>query len=209
MVLSDRSIVLILKHSSIHHSFALCNPGQFRQALLEQKEILMLTRRNSLGILSSALAMPFVSRTGWAQAYPNRPVRLVVPFVPGGGVDLIGRLVANQLSIIWGQQVVTENKGGAGGNIGAQSVITAPPDGYTLFLGSFFLGTNPYIYPSLGYDPIADLAPVSMICSFPNLMVVSNSSQAKSVREFIANAKVNPGRVTLRDILPLRSISPD
>jgi tripartite-type tricarboxylate transporter receptor subunit TctC len=121
---------------------------------------------------------------------------MVVPYVAGGGVDMIGRLLANQLSVTGGQQVVPENRGGAGGNIGAQAVIASPADGYSLLLGSVFLATNPYIYPSLGYDPVADLAPVSMICVFPNLMAVSNSSPAKSVKEFIAYAKANPGKIS-------------
>ena len=97
---------------------------------------------------------------------------------------------------MWGQQLVIENKGGAAGNIGAQTVVHSPPDGYTLFMGSVFLATNPYLYRSLGYDPISDLTPVTMLCAFPNIMVVPNSSPAKSVTQFIDYAKANRGKVT-------------
>jgi tripartite-type tricarboxylate transporter receptor subunit TctC len=154
-----------------------------------------LPRRKFLHLAAGAAALPAVSRIAYAQNYPNRVVRIVIPYTAGGGVDLIGRLLANELSAIWGQQVIAENRGGAGGNIGAQAIISSPPDGYSLLLGSVFLGTNPYLYPSLGYDPLSDLAPISKVCVFPNLMVVPKSSPAKTVSEFVAYAKANPGKV--------------
>src|SRR4029077_14909527 len=113
----------------------------------------------------------------------------------GGGTDIVARLIANQLSTTWGQQVVVENRGGAGGNIGGQVVAQAPPDGYTMLVGGPFLSTNPFLYSTLGYDPIADLAPVTLLCVFPNLMVVPLSSPAKSVQELIDFAKANRGKI--------------
>ena len=152
-------------------------------------------RRHFLHLAAGAAALPAVTQIASAQAYPARPVRLILPYQAGGATDIVARLIANQLSALWGQQVVVENRGGAGGNIGAQAVVQAPPDGYTILVGSVFLGTNPFLYSSLGYDPAADLAPVTLICVFPNLMVVPLSSPAKSVQEFIDFAKANRGKV--------------
>jgi tripartite-type tricarboxylate transporter receptor subunit TctC len=155
-----------------------------------------LPRRQFLVLAAGAAALPAVSAIARAQSYPNRYVRLVVPFPPGGTGDPVGRVIASRLSEIWGQQVVVENKGGAAGNIAAQTVAQAEPDGYTLFLGSLFLATNPFLFSSVGYDPIADLAPIAKVGAFANLMVVPNSSPAKSVKEFIDFAKSNRGRTT-------------
>jgi tripartite-type tricarboxylate transporter receptor subunit TctC len=123
-------------------------------------------------------------------------VRFLVPFPPGGSADPIARVLANRLSEVWGQQVVIENKGGAGGNVGALAAVTAAPDGYTIFLGGAFMAKNPFLYPSSGYDPATDLAPVTKVCEFANVMVVPNSSPVKSVREFIDHAKANRGKIT-------------
>ena len=130
------------------------------------------------------------------QGWPNRFVRLVVPFPAGGGTDAVARILANRLSEVWGQQMVIENKGGAGSNIGAEAVARSDPDGYTMLIGSLPLAVNRYLFSSLTYDPIADFAPVSLICLYPNLMVVPNSSPATSVKEFIAHAKANSGKIT-------------
>src|SRR5262245_26436066 len=110
-----------------------------------------LPRRGFLRLATGAAALPAVLRIARAQSYPNRFVRLVVPFPAGGGGDALARAVANRLSEVWGQPVVIENKGGAGGNIAAQSVAQSAPDGYTILLGTTSLATNRYIYPSLGY----------------------------------------------------------
>ena len=134
------------------------------------------------------------------QAWPNRYVRLVVPFRPGGGTDAVARILANRLSEVWGHQMVIENKGGAGGNLGAEAVARADPDGYTVLVGSLPLAVNRYLYSSLGYDPVADFAPVTLIAVYPNLMVVPNSSPARSVTEFIAHAKANPGKITFASV---------
>src|ERR1700730_2736728 len=155
-----------------------------------------LPRRRFLHLLAAAGVPASVTRIATAQTYPNRYVRLVGPFPPGGGGDALARPLANRLSEAWGQQVVIENKGGAGGNIGAQAVAQSAPDGYTLLLGSAFLAINPFLYPASGYDPVADLAPVTLLTVIPNLMMVPNSSPAKSVKEFIDHAKANPGKTT-------------
>src|SRR6266496_1089192 len=110
------------------------------------------------------------------QNWPQRFVRLVVPFTSGGGIDTIGRIVGARLSEIWGQQVVVENKPGAGGNIASEFVARAAPDGYTLYITAAGLAVNRYLFSSVNYDPVADFAPVTLICLFPNLLVVPASS---------------------------------
>jgi tripartite-type tricarboxylate transporter receptor subunit TctC len=155
-----------------------------------------LPRRAFLHLAAGAAAVPVASRLARAQSYPNRYVRLVIPFPPGGSADPVARVLANRLSEMWGQQVVAENKGGAGGNIAAQAVAQSAPDGYTLFLGSAFLAINPFLYSTMSYDPIDDLAPITLVCDFANVMVVPNSSRARSVRDFIEHAKANRGKIT-------------
>ena len=155
-----------------------------------------LTRRTFISCAITSAVISGVSHQVAAQNWPNRYVRFVVPFPPGGSADPIARVLAGRLSDIWGQQVVIENKPGAGGNIGAIAAAQSAPDGYTLFTGTVFLATNPYLYRSLGYDPIADFAPITRLCTFTNVMVVPNSLPAKSVREFIGYAKANPGKIT-------------
>ena len=114
----------------------------------------MLTRRK---ILISASALALSGGLARAQAWPTRFVRLIVPYPAGGGADAIARIVGQRLSEMWGQQVLIENKGGAGGNIASDAAAKSPPDGYTMYLGAEFLTTNPHVYPKLSYDPIADL----------------------------------------------------
>jgi tripartite-type tricarboxylate transporter receptor subunit TctC len=155
-----------------------------------------LPRRQFLHLAAGAAALPALLRKAGAQGYPNRYVRLIVPFPPGGSADPIARVLANRLSEIWGQQAVIENKGGAGGNVGAQAAATAAPDGYNIFFGGAFMAKNPFLYPSSSYDPVADLAPVTKVCEYANVMVVPNSSPVKSVREFIDYAKANRGKIT-------------
>jgi tripartite-type tricarboxylate transporter receptor subunit TctC len=153
-----------------------------------------LTRRRfSQLVAGAAIATPCTAR---AQAWPARPVRLVIGFAAGGGMDSGARIVASRLSELWGQQVVVENKPGAGGNIAIDTVAHAAPDGYTMLMTSIALAINRYLFPSLGYDPDADFAPVSLIGTYPNLLVVPNSSPAKSVAEFIAYVKSRPGKIT-------------
>jgi tripartite-type tricarboxylate transporter receptor subunit TctC len=142
------------------------------------------------------LAPGLIARTAQAQEWPSRPVRLIVPFPPGGGADAIARIVSVRLAEMWGQQVVIESRAGAGGNIASEAVARSAPDGYTLYLAGDFQATNLYLYPRLSYDPVADFAPVSLVVQFPVAFVVPNSSPARSVEEFIAHAKANAGRLT-------------
>jgi tripartite-type tricarboxylate transporter receptor subunit TctC len=157
----------------------------------------MLNRRRFVGLAAAAIAAPPVlpSRAAGAD-WPVKPVRVVVPFTPGGSTDITARLVSNRLQEIWGQSVVVENKPGAGGNIAADMVAHADPDGYTIFISGPGMATNQFLYPSLSYDSVADFAPVTMLITQPNLMCVPNSSPAKSVREFIAYCNDNRGKVT-------------
>ena len=158
----------------------------------------MITRRHLVGLAAASALAPAVSpQSPMRKAWPNRIVRLVVPFAPGGGTDAVARILSTRLSEIWGQQMVIENRGGAGSNIGVETVARAEPDGYTILIASLPIAVNRYIYPSLNYDPIADFAPViADLPVYPNLMVVPNSSPAKSVKEFIAHAKANRGKIT-------------
>jgi tripartite-type tricarboxylate transporter receptor subunit TctC len=158
----------------------------------------MLDRRRFVA-LSSALALapilgPHVVRA--QAAWPSRFVKLIVPFAAGGAADIIARTISNRLSEVWGQQVVVENRGGGGANIGTAAVAQSDPDGYTMLLSSVGQAINRFLYPSLTYDPVADFAPVSLICLQPNIMVVPNASPAKSVKDFIAYAKANPDKIT-------------
>src|SRR6266851_678707 len=156
----------------------------------------MITRRSAIGLAATAMLAPAAVRQAQAQSWPNRFVRLVVPFPPGGGTDAIARVVAGKLSDIWGQQMVVENRGGGATNIAMEAVARAEPDGYTMLITSMPLAVNRFLFPSLNYDPIADLAPVSLICEYPNIMAVPMGSPARSVEDFIAYARANPGKVT-------------
>jgi tripartite-type tricarboxylate transporter receptor subunit TctC len=157
----------------------------------------MMDRRRLLALAGASATAPLLPRAAHSQsAWPNRPVRLIVPFAPGGGTDGVARIIAARLSEIWGQQMVIENKGGAGSNIGIEHVARSEPDGYTVLIASLPLAINRYIYSSVSYDPVANFAPVTLICLYPNLMIVPNSSPVKSVTEFIDYAKKNKGKIT-------------
>jgi tripartite-type tricarboxylate transporter receptor subunit TctC len=157
----------------------------------------MLNRRHFVGLTAAAIAAPsIVSSHVQSGDWPAKPVRVVVPFTPGGSTDITARLVSNRLQEVWGQSVVVENKPGAGGNIAADLVAHSDADGYTILITGPGLATNPFLYPSLSYDPVGDFAPVTMLITQPNLMCVPNSSPAKSVREFIDYCNQNKGKVT-------------
>jgi tripartite-type tricarboxylate transporter receptor subunit TctC len=144
-----------------------------------------------LVLLSVAMALP-----AGAQAYPSRPVKLVVPFPPGGSLDITGRLIAQRLSEMWGQSVVVENKPGAGGNIGADFVAKSPPDGYTILLGALSThAVNPNLYAKMPYDAVKDFAPITLIATTPNVLVVNAATPVNNVREFVAWTKANPGKL--------------
>ena len=157
----------------------------------------MICRRQLMTLsAASVLAPRLAGRAAFAQNWPSRVVRLIAPFPPGGGTDGVARIIAAGLSEIWGQQVIVDNRPGAGSNIGAEAAVRSDPDGYTILIGSLPLAVNRFLYSSLNYDSITDLAPVTLLCTYPNVMAVPNSSPAKSVQEFIAHAKANRGTIT-------------
>lgn len=140
-----------------------------------------------------ALGLGMFPEPSPAQAYPQRPVRLIVPFPPGGGADLVARIVGDKLTEKWRQQVVIDNRGGAGGTIGTEIAARAQPDGYTLLMASSNHPINVHLYRKLPYDPVADFAPVMLAGSAPLMLVVHPSVHARSVKELIALAKSKPG----------------
>src|SRR6266705_1378530 len=143
----------------------------------------MISRRAIVRLAAASALYPALTSLGHAQAWPNRYVRLVVPFPPGGGTDAIARVVAGKLSDIWGQQMVVENRGGGATNIGTEGVARSDPDGYTILLQSMPLAVNRFLFPSLNFDPIGDLAPVSLLCEYTNIMAVPITSPARSVAD--------------------------
>ena len=142
-----------------------------------------------------ALALLIVPVAAFAQAFPSKPVRFVLPFPPGGPSDILGRALAQKLSEQLGQSVVPDNRPGAGGNLGAELVAKSPADGYTLLLSSPSIAISPALYGKLNYDPIKDLAPIARVASIQNIMLVHPSVPAKSLKEFIALARSNPGKL--------------
>jgi len=154
-----------------------------------------LPRRKFLHLAAGAAALPVMSRIARAQAYPSRPVHIVVGFPPGGSVDITARLIGQWLSERLGQPFVIENRPGAGTNVGTEAVVRASGDGYTLLLASQTNAVNATLYDKLNYNFIRDIAPVVGISREPNVMVVNPSFAAKTVPEFIAYAKANPGNV--------------
>ena len=144
--------------------------------------------------VSAAYAQP--APGGAIGDYPNRPIRAVVPLAPGGGTDMVGRLVAAKLGELLGQQIVVDNRGGGGGVVGTDLVAKATPDGYTILVGSITTNAvNPVLYKKLPYDHIRDFAPISLIGTVPNALVVHASMPAKNMKEFLAYAKANPGKI--------------
>jgi tripartite-type tricarboxylate transporter receptor subunit TctC len=135
--------------------------------------------------------------TAWAQAYPAKPVRMVVPWPPGGANDILGRELAEHMARLLGQQVIVDNRGGANGVIGAEAVARAAPDGYTVMMHSLTShATNPAIYKKLNYDTFSDFAPVTQVASLPLMIVVHPSLPAKTVRELVQIAKAQPGKLS-------------
>ncbi|MBI1990809.1 MAG: tripartite tricarboxylate transporter substrate binding protein [Betaproteobacteria bacterium] len=130
-----------------------------------------------------------------AQTYPAKSIRIVVPFAPGGGADIIARILGQKMTDSWGQQVVVDNRAGASGNIGAEIVAKAAPDGHTLLMASSALAINPSVYRSVPYDPIKDFAPITQPALLPNILVVHSSVPVKTVRDLIALAKSRPGQL--------------
>ena len=161
----------------------------------------MLTRRRLVALATAALAPNLRNSAAQAQTpaanWPNRAIHLVVPIAAGGPTDTNARLLADRLSKIWGQQVVVDNKGGAGTNIGNEFVAHSEPDGYTILFGTSSLSAISALYRAVDYDPVNDFAPVSLVAKFPFFMFVPNSSPAKTVIEFVALAKAHPGKLIM------------
>jgi tripartite-type tricarboxylate transporter receptor subunit TctC len=145
-------------------------------------------------LIKAALLLLVLSVPAFAQDYPNRPVRLIIPFPPGGSNDVVGRMVAKQLSEKMGQQVFVDNRGGAGGTIGTEAVAKADPDGYTLAIVSIAHAVNPALY-KLHYDPIKSFTPISILATGPNVLVVNPESPFKTVKDLLAAAKAKPGEL--------------
>jgi tripartite-type tricarboxylate transporter receptor subunit TctC len=154
-------------------------------------------RRRFLRLAASAAALPTVSRFAWAQAYPTRPVRIVVPLAPAGTVDIIARIMGQWLSERLGQQFVIENRTGAGTTLGTEAVVRSLPDGYTLLMIDVSAAFNATLYDKLNFNFIRDVAPVANVVHVPNIIAVRPSFPAKTVPEFIAYAKSNPGKVSM------------
>jgi tripartite-type tricarboxylate transporter receptor subunit TctC len=156
-----------------------------------------LPRRNLLHLVAGAAALSAVSRFASAQAYPTRPVRLIVGWPPGGVVDVFARLIGQWLSERLGQPFIIENRPGAGSNMATEAVVRAPPDGYTLLMISSVNAFNATLYDNLSFNFTRDIAPVASIYRGPGVLVVHPSFPAKSVPELIAYAKSNPGKINM------------
>jgi tripartite-type tricarboxylate transporter receptor subunit TctC len=156
-----------------------------------------LPRRQFLQVAAGAAALPAVSRTARAQTYPTRPVRIMVGAAPGGAFDILARLIGQSLSERLAQPFVIENRPGAGSNIAAEAVVKAPADGYTLLLVSSVNAINATLYDKLNFNFIRDIAPVASLLRQPQIMLVNPSFPAKTVPEFIAYAKANPGKISM------------
>ena len=156
-----------------------------------------LPRRNFLHLAAGAAALPVVPRFAWAQTYPSRPVRIIVPAPAGGGYDFAARLMSQFLSGRLASSFIVDNRPGAGGNVGTEAVVRAPPDGYTLLLVAAANAINATLYQKLDFNFIRDIAPVATIAGAPNVMVVHPSVPARTVPEFIAYAKANPGKLNM------------
>lgn len=151
-------------------------------------------KRAAIACLLLMLAVPFAE--AFAQAYPAKPIRIVVPYPPGGTSDILARGLAERLTAAWGQAVIVDNKPGANGNVGADIVAKAAPDGYTVLLADIgALAISPSVYPTLPFDPARDFAPVSMVAYSPHILVVNPGVPANSVQELIALAKSKPGKL--------------
>jgi tripartite-type tricarboxylate transporter receptor subunit TctC len=149
-------------------------------------------------LLSATLlvALAAAAAPAWAQDYPNRPITLIVPFPPGGSTTIVGRIIADKMSEALGQQIIVDNRAGAGGTVGSKAAAKSAPDGYTILLGyTGTLAIGPSLYANVGYDPRRDFAPIGRIGTAPNTLVVHPSFQVRSVAELIAHAKANPGKV--------------
>ena len=155
-----------------------------------------MNRRTLLKGLAAIAGLRAIA-AGAQTTYPNKPIRIIVPFTPGGSSDILGRAIGKALGEAWQQPVIVETKPGAGGAIGADAGAKAAPDGYTLLMGHIgTLAVNPTLYPKLPYDPVRDFAPVALVAMVPNVLVVNPNVPARTVAELIALAKARPGTLT-------------
>src|SRR5687767_15590073 len=144
-------------------------------------------------IMTLSLLLLVAAAGAHAQSYPEKTVVMVAPFPAGGSVDLVARAVAQQMSETWKQPVIVSNRPGASGNIGTEQVVRAAPDGYTLLMGTTALASSPAVYPKLGYDLMRDLAPIGLVVTMTNVLVVHPSIPAQSVKDLLALARAKPG----------------
>jgi len=162
-----------------------------------EEDVMTLSRRRFQGLAVGALSLPIVSRLAWAQPYPSRPVRVLVGFAAGSGIDILARLMGQWLTERLGQPLVIENRPGAGTNIATEAVVRSAPDGHTLLMVTPANTINATLYDNLNFNFIRDIAPVASIARTPCVLVVNPSVQAKSVPELIAHAKANPGKLSM------------
>ena len=166
--------------------------------MISRRKALMNTAQAAIFLIAPGVSMPVVAQAAW----PSKPVRIVVPFAPGGTTDLLARAMAPELSKAFGQSFIVENRAGAGGNVGADAVAKSPADGYTLLMGTVGThGINKALYPSLPYNPVKDFAPVTLVAGVPNVMVMNADKAQKlgitSVADFIRYARANPGKLNM------------
>lgn len=157
----------------------------------------MIASQLSTVIALTALTAAIMSLPAAAQTYPSKFIRLIVPYVPGGGTDTLSRLIGPKLSETLGQQIVIDNRGGGGSVVGTAAAQKSPPDGYTLVIVDTSFTTNPTLYPSLPYDPVKDFAPVSLIAAAPVILVVHPSVPARNPKEFLALSRAKPGSINI------------
>jgi tripartite-type tricarboxylate transporter receptor subunit TctC len=154
----------------------------------------------ALILAGCALAMPGSKAQAQSGDYPNRPVKIIIAFSPAGAIDVLGRLIADKLSTMWGQQVIVENRPGAGGNIGAAAAAQAAPDGYTLHFGAQTLSTNPTLAPSTAFDPVKSFEPIMLVATSLEIFMVANATPFHSVKEVIDYAKAHPGKLNYASV---------
>ncbi len=161
------------------------------KTIIARRSTLSCLLAGAATVLAATWALPALAQDAW----PNKPVRLVVPFAPGGSTDVIARMMAQKLTEVWGQTVVVDNRAGAGGNLGADIVAKSPADGYTLLFGTGSITINPQLYKKMPFDTKKDLVPVTNVASGPMLVVVPDDSPLTSVKDLIAQAKAKPGSI--------------
>ena len=149
-----------------------------------------------LSLIAILVLLPLVVPQAAAQAYPTKPVRMIVPWAPGGTTDILGRVIAQKMGEKWGQPVLVENRGGAAGNIGGEAAARSPADGYTLLLGTMSShAMNQFLYAKMTLDPVGDLAPISLVANVATVLVVNPSLPVNNVKELIALARAKPGQL--------------